>query len=121
MASAEPARTMSICWLTAGPMVHTISSGYPSGLASRDHSRKRGFRTMWISFAEYELIMYAPVAGIGWSPTALGPTLEGVATANGSASLSRKSGSAAVRWNVTVPAEASVTIPVERSHRLPMF
>ena len=48
-------------------------------------------------------------------PVVLSEVLPGTASMNGSASLSRNSGSGAVRLKVTVPVASLVTTPFDRS------
>jgi hypothetical protein len=65
--------------------------------------------------------MYGPVAGIGVMSVprramAVSGVPTGTANANGMVSLFRKSESGSTRWNVTVPASSSVSIPADRSH-----
>ena len=62
--------------------------------------------------------MYGPVPGGTLLPVTLSEVLPGTANANGSASLSRNSGSGLVRWMVSVFALSSATTPWERSHVL---
>ena len=59
---------------------------------------------------------YGPVAGRG--SRAWRGVFAGTASAAGSASFSRKSGSGAARWKVTVLAIGSVKIPLRKSHCL---
>ena len=63
--------------------------------------------------------MYGPVAGSG--SRAFSGVLAGTASAAGSASCWRKSGSGAARWKVTVFEAGSVTIPFERSQCFGVF
>src|SRR6266516_814848 len=88
-----------------------ITSGLPLGCASFDHSLKFVFRTSFIClFALYSTHLYGPVPGGGiW--TSLFGVPVGRMNANGTASLSRNSGSPFVRWNVTVPFASSTTTP----------
>src|SRR4029077_3759118 len=62
--------------------------------------------------------MYGPVAGSGFVPMSLFGADFGTASENGRATLSRNSGSGAVRWTVRVIAWSSATAPADRSHFL---
>src|ERR671931_1488926 len=97
---------------TLRPNFSTIVSGLPSGCASFDHSLKNVFRTSFIClFGAYCTHLYGPVPGGGMS-TFFGGVEAGRMNANGTPSLSRNSGSAVVRWKVTVL--PLTTMPCER-------
>ena len=101
--SAAPRST----WVTSSeicrPYFSTISSGYPSGCASAFQTLKYGLRTRTASlFGSYDFHMYGPVPGGTLLPVSFFDVLAGTTYANGSASLSRNSGSGAVRWIVSV-------------------
>ena len=66
-------------------------------------------------FGSYDFHMYGPVPGGTSFFRFLGDVLPGTTYANGSASLSRNSGSEAVRWIVSVYALSSATTPCDRS------
>jgi hypothetical protein len=94
----------------------SIASGNPSGLAARDHGRKRGLRVnRTMRWSRTCAMAYGPVAG-GRGPVPGAAVPGAIADADGSASLTGRSGSGAVRWMVTVPARSSATTPRERSH-----
>src|SRR6266542_2857418 len=96
------------------PNFWTIVSGFPAGCASFDHSLKNELRTSLICvFGAYWTHLYGPVPGGGMLTFFVG-VLDGRMNANGTASLSRNSGSEVVRWNVIV--SPSTTMPFERSH-----
>ena len=106
-------------WVTSAsverPNFWMITSGLPFGCASFDHSLKFGFRTSFIClFALYSTHLYGPVPGGGMWTSLFGVPV-GRMNANGTASLSKNSGSPFVRWNVTVPAASSATTPFDRS------
>src|SRR5206468_4503847 len=112
--SAWPFWTAVTSASTVRPNFSTIESGFPSGCASFDHSLKLGFRTSLIClFGAYCFHMYGPVPGGGMSTFFVGVEA-GRMNAKGTASLSRNSGSAVVRWNVT--SFPLTTMPFERSH-----
>jgi hypothetical protein len=90
-----------------------ITSGFPAGWASFDHTLKYGLRTSLICLVgAYWAHLYGPVPGGGMSTFLVGVPA-GRMNANGTASLSRNSGSPCVRWNVTV--FPLTTMPFERS------
>ncbi len=92
-----------------------MASGKPSGWASLDQTWKRGFRLRWTPVGSSRSNSYGPVAGNGVALRAIG-VLAGRMNAHGWARLYRKYGSGALRWNVTVPAPSSATMPSARLH-----
>src|SRR5262245_17317717 len=89
-----------------------ITSGLPFGCASFDHSLKYGLRTSLIAlFGLYSTNLYGPVPA-GGICTSLFGVPDGRMNANGTASLSRNSGSPRVRWKVTLPVASSATMPL---------
>ncbi len=114
--SAWPFSTAVTSSETWRPYFSTILSGYPSGCASGFQTLKFGLRTSTASlFGSYDCHMYGPVPGGTSLPVSLGVVFPGTTYANGSASLSRNSGSGAVRWIVRVYALSSATTPCDRS------
>ena len=63
-----------------------------------------------------DVIEYGPVPGMGFVPTSCGGVVEGTIWAPAPVSWKRKSGSGCVRWNATVRAASSGTMPADRSH-----
>src|SRR6266516_1390316 len=98
---------------TLRPNLSTVWSGFPSGCASFDHALKDVLRTCLICLVGEDCAhLYGPVPGGGMLTFLVGVEA-GRMTANGSASLSRNSGSAVVRLSVTVL--PLTVIPLERS------
>jgi hypothetical protein len=96
----------------------SMRSGFPCGWTSGAQARKRGLRTRTIRLpGTYDSILYGPVPGAARTPVGRLPTDEGRIQANDSASFAVNSGSARVRWNMTVPRASSVTIPSASSQR----
>src|SRR5512132_2039495 len=93
-----------------------MASGCPSWLAVYDQTRKCGLRARSRACPDCRTTTYGPVAGTKRLDTPEG-TPAGTASANGSASLIRKSGSGVLRWQAIVPAASSTTIPRVRSCR----
>src|SRR5438045_2384240 len=114
--SAWPFSTSVTSASTVRPNFWTITSGFPCGCASFDHSLKYLLRTSLISlFGLYSEKTYGPVPG-GGMLTSFSGVLGGRTNANGTPSLSRNSGSARTRWNASVYALSFGTMPRERSH-----
>src|SRR5438034_11333485 len=114
--SAWPFSTSVTSASTVSPNFWMITSGLPLGWASFDHSLKYLLRTSLMSLLGlYSAKTYGPVPG-GGIATSLFGVLGGSTNANGTPSLSRNSGSARVRWNVSVYALSFGTMPFERSH-----
>src|SRR5206468_4316678 len=113
--SAWPFSTAVTSASVLRPNFCTITSGLPAGCASADHTLKNGLWTSLISlFGLYVANLYGPVPGGGICTSLLGVD-DGRMNANGTASWSRNSGSAFVRWKVTVFAELLETTPFDRS------
>src|SRR6266581_9085531 len=103
-------------WVTSSetwsPYFSTISFGYPAGCACALQTWKYGLRTSTAEvFGLYDFHMYGPVPGGTLLPVSFLDVLAGTTYAKGSASLSRNSGSGAVRWIVRVEAASSATTP----------
>ena len=98
------------------------SSRETRAAARRPTTRGRlGLRTSRIVFELLwnSAIRYGPVAGIERVPTSRAGVSAGTATADGNASLARKSASGSLSRNVTVLPSRSVVMPCERSHGFP--
>jgi len=86
--SAVPASTDRACATGAFPSFQTIASGYPSGWAACDQTRKCGLRTSFSHLPGlYFATLYGPVAGGGCRPRSLSGVVTGTAEAKGKASL----------------------------------